>query len=188
VARILSVDSDPFVYQVVIDKGVEHHVYEGQPVVNDQGVIGQVVSVGKTSSRVLLITDISHALPVRVLRNDLRAIASGTGNINELTLKNLPRNVDIKDGDILVTSGMGGHFPEGYPVAKVTRFANEEQSPFAEIKAEPLATLDRLRYVLLLWQDAKSMGPLPVMSSAVTVSAAQPAMPADNEWFIDRPW
>ena len=181
VARILSVDSDPFVYQVVIDKGVEHHVYEGQPVVNDQGVIGQVVSVGKTSSRVLLITDISHALPVRVLRNDLRAIASGTGNINELTLKNLPRNVDIKDGDILVTSGMGGHFPEGYPVAKVTRFANEEQSPFAEIKAEPLATLDRLRYVLLLWQDAKSMGPLPVMSSAVTVSAAQPAMPATDK-------
>ena len=181
VARILSVDSDPFVYQVVIDKGVEHHVYEGQPVVNDQGVIGQVVSVGKTSSRVLLITDISHALPVRVLRNDLRAIASGTGNINELTLKNLPRNVDIKDGDILVTSGMGGHFPEGYPVAKVTRFANEEQSPFAEIKAEPLATLDRLRYVLLLWQDAKSMGPLPVMRSAVTVSAAQPAMPATDK-------
>ena len=181
VARILSVDSDPFVYQVVIDKGVEHHVYEGQPVVNDQGVIGQVVSVGKTSSRVILITDISHALPVRVLRNDLRAIASGTGNINELTLKNLPRNVDIKDGDILVTSGMGGHFPEGYPVAKVTRFANEEQSPFAEIKAEPLATLDRLRYVLLLWQDAKSMGPLPVMSSAVTVSAAQPAMPATDK-------
>ena len=181
VARILSVDSDPFVYQVVIDKGVEHHVYEGQPVVNDQGVIGQVVSVGKTSSRVLLITDISHALPVRVLRNDLRAIASGTGNINELTLKNLPRNVDIKDGDILVTSGMGGHFPEGYPVAKVTRFANEEQSPFAEIKAEPLATLDRLRYVLLLWQDAKSMGPLPVMSSAVTVSAAQPAMPVTDK-------
>ena len=181
VARILSVDSDPFVYQIVIDKGVEHHVYEGQPVVNDQGVIGQVVSVGKTSSRVLLITDISHALPVRVLRNDLRAIASGTGNINELTLKNLPRNVDIKDGDILVTSGMGGHFPEGYPVAKVTRFANEEQSPFAEIKAEPLATLDRLRYVLLLWQDAKSMGPLPVMSSAVTVSAAQPAMPATDK-------
>ena len=181
VARILSVDSDPFVYQIVIDKGVEHHVYEGQPVVNDQGVIGQVVSVGKTSSRVLLITDISHALPVRVLRNDLRAIASGTGNINELTLKNLPRNVDIKDGDILVTSGMGGHFPEGYPVAKVTRFANEEQSPFAEIKAEPLATLDRLRYVLLLWQDAKSMGPLPVMSSAATVSAAQPAMPATDK-------
>ena len=172
VARILSVDTDPFVYQVVIDKGIEHHVYEGQPVVNDQGVIGQVVSVGKTSSRVLLISDVSHALPVRVLRNDLRAIASGTGNINELTLKNLPKNVDIQDGDILVTSGMGGHFPEGYPVAKVTRFANEEHNPFAEIKAEPLATLDRLRYVLLLWEDAKSMGPLPVISAETSLSAA----------------
>lgn len=175
VARILSVDSDPFVYQVVIDKGIEHHVYEGQPVVNDQGVIGQVVSVGKTSSRVLLITDVSHALPVRVLRNDLRAIAAGTGNINELTLNNLPRNVDIRDGDILVTSGMGGHFPEGYPVAKITRMANEEQSPFAEIKAEPLATLDRLRYVLLLWEDAKAMGPLPVMSEASSAATATSA-------------
>jgi len=185
VARILSVDSDPFVYQVVIDKGIEHHVYEGQPVVNDQGVIGQVVSVGKTSSRVLLITDVSHALPVRVLRNDLRAIASGTGNINELNLKNLPRNVDIKEGDILVTSGMGGHFPEGYPVAKVTRFTNEEQSPFAEIKAEPLATLDRLRYVLLLWQDAKAMGPLAVMSPAATpVSAATSTVAATNQAVV----
>jgi rod shape-determining protein MreC len=112
------------------------------------------------------------------LRNDLRAIASGTGNINELNLKNLPRNVDIKEGDILVTSGMGGHFPEGYPVAKVTRFTNEEQSPFAEIKAEPLATLDRLRYVLLLWQDAKAMGPLAVMSP---VSAATPTVSVTNQ-------
>lgn len=163
VASILAVDSDPFVYQVVINKGFENHVYEGQPVVNDQGVIGQVVSVGKTTSRVLLISDISHALPVRVLRNDLRAIASGTGIINELELKNLPRNVDIKEGDILVTSGMGGHFPEGYPVAQVTEIVKTPQGAFAEIKAEPLATLDRLRYVLLLWDDAKSMGPLPVM-------------------------
>lgn len=174
VASILAVDSDPFVYQVVINKGFENHVYEGQPVVNDQGVIGQVVSVGKTTSRVLLISDISHALPVRVLRNDLRAIASGTGIINELELKNLPRNVDIKEGDILVTSGMGGHFPEGYPVAQVTEIVKTPQGAFAEIKAEPLATLDRLRYVLLLWDDAKSMGPLPVMGEP-PVNAAKKA-------------
>lgn len=167
VARILSVDSDPFVYQVVIDKGIEHKVYEGQPVVNDQGVIGQVVSVGKTSSRVLLISDVSHSLPVRVLRNDIRAIASGTGTINEMDLKNLPRNVDVKIGDILVTSGLGGHFPEGYPVAKVTKIDTDSQGPFADIKAEPLATLDRLRYVLLLWDDAQAMGPLPMTSAPI---------------------
>lgn len=175
VASILSVDSDPFVYQVVINKGFDNHVYEGQPVVNDQGVIGQVISVGKTTSRVLLISDISHALPVRVLRNDLRAIASGTGTINELELKNLPRNVDIKEGDILVTSGMGGHFPEGYPVAQVTEVMKTPQSAFAEIKAEPLATLDRLRYVLLLWEDAKSMGPLPVMGDPALTAAKKKA-------------
>lgn len=179
VARILSVDSDPFIYQVVIDKGIEHHVYEGQPVVNDQGVIGQVVSVGKTSSRVLLLSDVSHSIPVRVLRNDIRAIASGTGNINELDLKNLPRNVDVQVGDILVTSGLGGHFPEGYPVAKVTKINTDAQGPFADIKAEPLATLDRLRYVLLLWDDAQAMGPLPMTSSLSASMAKAGDAPAE---------
>lgn len=175
VARILAVDTDPFVYQIVIDKGIEHHVYEGQPVVNDQGVIGQVISVGKTSSRVLLITDVSHSLPIRVLRNDIRGIASGTGNINELIVKNLPKNVDIKEGDILVTSGLGGHFPEGYPVAKVTHVSSDQQDgSFADIQAEPLATLDRLRYVLLLWDDAQAMGPLP-MTAPVEAAPAKPA-------------
>ena len=93
----------------------------------------------------------------------------------------MPKNVDIQDGDILVTSGMGGHFPEGYPVAKVVRVANEEQSPFAEIKAEPLATLDRLRYVLLLWEDAKAMGPLAVMSPSSVNANASAAVSTDAE-------
>lgn len=155
VAELLSVDSDPFSHQVLINKGALDGVYNGQAVINDQGVIGQVLHVGSTTSRVLLITDSSHGIPVRVLRNDLRAIASGSGELDKLELRNLPRNTDIQVGDLLVTSGLGGRFPEGYPVATVTRSEYVEGKPFAQVEAKPLVELDRLRYLLLLWTDKK---------------------------------
>ncbi len=155
VAELLSVDSDPFSHQVLINKGALDGVYNGQAVIDDQGVIGQVLHVGSTTSRVLLITDSSHGIPVRVLRNDLRAIASGSGELDKLELRNLPRNTDIQVGDLLVTSGLGGRFPEGYPVATVTRSEYVEGKPFAQVEAKPLVELDRLRYLLLLWTDKK---------------------------------
>ena len=155
VAELLSVDSDPFSHQVLINKGALDGVYNGQPVINDQGVVGQVLHVGSTTSRVLLITDSSHGIPVRVLRNDLRAIASGSGELDKLELRNLPRNTDVQVGDLLVTSGLGGRFPEGYPVATVTRSDYVEGKPFAQIEAKPLVALDRLRYLLLLWTNKK---------------------------------
>ncbi|MGS3141437.1 rod shape-determining protein MreC [Aeromonas sanarellii] len=155
VAELLSVDSDPFSHQVLINKGALDGVYNGQPVINDQGVVGQVLHVGSTTSRVLLITDSSHGIPVRVLRNDLRAIASGSGELDKLELRNLPRNTDVQVGDLLVTSGLGGRFPEGYPVATVTRSDYVEGKPFAQIEAKPMVALDRLRYLLLLWTDKK---------------------------------
>lgn len=155
VAELISVDSDPFSHQILINKGALDGVYNGQPVINDQGVIGQVLHVGSTTSRVLLITDSSHGLPVRVLRNDLRAIATGSGELDKLDLRNLPRNTDIQVGDLLVTSGLGGRFPEGYPVATVTRSDYIEGKPFAQVEAKPLVPLDRLRYMLLLWTDKR---------------------------------
>ncbi len=155
VAELLSVDSDPFSHQVLINKGALDGVYNGQPVINDQGVIGQVLHVGSTTSRVLLVADSSHGIPVRVLRNDLRAIASGSGELDKLELRNLPRNTDVQVGDLLVTSGLGGRFPEGYPVATVTRSDYVEGKPFAQVEAKPLVALDRLRYLLLLWTDKK---------------------------------
>ncbi|MEJ6112827.1 rod shape-determining protein MreC [Aeromonas salmonicida] len=155
VAELLSVDSDPFSHQVLINKGALDGVYNGQPVINDQGVIGQVLHVGSTTSRVLLVTDSSHGIPVRVLRNDLRAIASGSGELDKLELRNLPRITDVQVGDLLVTSGLGGRFPEGYPVATVTRSDYVEGKPFAQVEAKPLVALDRLRYLLLLWTDKK---------------------------------
>lgn len=179
VAELLSVDSDPFSHQVLINKGALDGVYNGQAVINDQGVIGQVLHVGSTTSRVLLITDSSHGIPVRVLRNDLRAIASGSGELDKLELRNLPRNTDIQVGDLLVTSGLGGRFPEGYPVATVTRSEYVEGKPFAQVEAKPLVELDRLRYLLLLWTDKKpevhdkdALEPAASASAATATSAA----------------
>ncbi|MFM4705420.1 rod shape-determining protein MreC [Aeromonas bivalvium] len=172
VAELLSVDSDPFSHQVLINKGALDGVYNGQPVINDQGVVGQVLHVGSTTSRVLLITDSSHGIPVRVLRNDLRAIASGSGELDKLELRNLPRNTDVQVGDLLVTSGLGGRFPEGYPVATVTRSDYVEGKPFAQVEARPLVALDRLRYLLLLWTDKT-----PEVHDEAAASAA-PAAPA----------
>ena len=179
VAELLSVDSDPFSHQVLINKGALDGVYNGQPVINDQGVVGQVLHVGSTTSRVLLITDSSHGIPVRVLRNDLRAIASGSGELDKLELRNLPRNTDVQVGDLLVTSGLGGRFPEGYPVATVTRSDYVEGKPFAQIEAKPMVALDRLRYLLLLWTDKKpevhdkDEEPAASASAATATSAAE---------------
>lgn len=150
-AEVIMVDTNPFSLTVMINRGLNDDVFEGQPVVNEEGVVGQVISVSKSVSRVLLLSDQNHAIPVVVLRNGIRAIASGTGVVNELSIVNMPRNVDIREGDILVTSGLGGKFPRGYPVARVSAFDRREGLQFAEIKAQPTVYLDRLRHMFLLW-------------------------------------
>ncbi|SUB58594.1 rod shape-determining protein MreC [Phocoenobacter uteri] len=151
VAEVLTAEIDAYRQQIVINQGKENGVFIGQPVIDELGVIGQVISVGKNSSRVLLITDSSHSVPVQVLRNDVRTVISGTGQNDELLIDDLPRTVDIVKGDVLITSGLGGRFPEGYPVAVVESISNTQQSHFARIKARPLASFDHLRYLLLLW-------------------------------------
>lgn len=151
VAELSSVDLDPYKQQVIIKKGADSGVFEGQPVLDAQAVMGQVTHVTKLTSTVLLITDTSHALPVQVLRNGLRTIAIGTGRIDQLTLPYLPTNSDIVEGDLLVTSGLGGKFPPGYPVATVTRIDRSPDAPFSSVFAEPRAHLDRSREVLLVW-------------------------------------
>ena len=151
VAELSSVDLDPYKQQVIINKGAISGVFEGQPVLDAHAVMGQVTNVTPLSSTVLLITDTSHALPVQVLRNGLRTIALGTGHIDELKLPYLPTNSDIVEGDLLVTSGLGGKFPPGYPVARVTRIDRSPDAPFSNVVAQPRAHLDRSREVLLVW-------------------------------------
>ncbi|RLM27535.1 rod shape-determining protein MreC [Brenneria alni] len=162
VTQVISAGTDPYSDQVVIDKGRVNGVYEGQPVISDKGVVGQVVAVGQITSRVLLICDVSHALPIQVLRNDIRVIAAGNGCTDDLQLEHLPNNTDIRVGDVLVTSGLGGRFPEGYPVAVVSSVTIDTQRAYTVIQARPTAGLQRLRYLLLLWGgDRNSSTALP---------------------------
>ncbi len=135
----------------MINKGSSSGVFVGQPVLDAKAVMGQVVRVTPGSATVLLITDSAHALPVQVNRNGLRTIAEGTGFVNRLQLPHLPNNADIREGDLLVTSGLGGHFPPGYPVAEVTEVKREPGKPFSTIIAAPSAHLERTREVLLVW-------------------------------------
>ncbi len=151
IAELSAVDLDPYKQQVMINKGTNSGVFSGQPVLDAHAVMGQVKNTTPFSANVVLITDSSHALPVEVLRNGLRTIALGTGRINELSLPYLATNSDIRKGDLLVTSGLGGKFPPGYPVATVTRVERSPDHPFSEITAEPRAHLDRSREVLLVW-------------------------------------
>jgi len=151
VAELLAVSPDPGKHQIVIDKGSRYSVFEGQPLLDATGIMGQILHVGPFSSTAILITDPDHALPVQVNRNGLRTIAVGTGDLHRLDLPHLPNNADIKVGDLLITSGLGGRFPADYPVAIVSSVDTNTGSPFAKVSAVPTAHLDRSREVLLIW-------------------------------------
>jgi rod shape-determining protein MreC len=153
IATIISVDSDPYSHQVVINRGARDGVYEGQPLLDEEGIVGQVLLVGASTSRVLLITDLSIAVPVRVQRNGIRLTASGSGRIDRLIHNFVPHSADIQQGDLLVTSGLGGKYPEGYPVAKIIFVKTDESREFATIYSQPVAKIDRLRYLLLLSKE-----------------------------------
>ncbi|MEW8576702.1 MAG: rod shape-determining protein MreC [Candidatus Thiodiazotropha sp.] len=158
IAELIAVEQDPFRQQVLINKGSTSELFVGQPVVDANAVVGQVTHINPLSASVLLITDATHALPVQVNRNGLRTIALGTGLINRLELPHLPNNADIKVGDLLTTSGLGGSFPPGYPVAEVIDVKREPGQPFASVIAQTTAHLDRIREVLLVWTLDPDMG------------------------------
>lgn len=163
IAEILSVDLDPYHHQVLINKGSNHGVYRGQPVLDAKGVMGQTNHVSPFSSTVVMITDPSHAIPVLANRNGLRTIALGTGTTNRLELPHIPNNADIREGDLLVTSGLGGHFPPDYPVGRVSRVARDPGRSFATVMAEPSASLELSRELLLVWPEDREGGPEPTM-------------------------
>ena len=153
IAELMAVDNNPYSHQIMINKGAIHDVYEGQSVLDDTGIVGQILEVGTTNSRVLLLSDITHAIPVRVSRNNVRLVASGTGSLQELTLEHVAHSADIQEGDLLVSSGLGKVFPEGYPVGMIESIIRDESKPFASVKITPAAQLDRLKYLLLLWPE-----------------------------------
>lgn len=151
VAGIMAVDANPYRHSLVVDIGEIDGVYDGQAIVDANGVVGQVIETGPTTSQAILISDPSHALPVEVNRNGLRTIANGTGEFDRLDLPFLPNNADIAPGDLLVTSGLGGAFPAGYPVAIVATVNRIPQEPFADVTAVPATALNQVREVMLIW-------------------------------------
>jgi len=171
IAELISVEQDPFRQQVLINRGSSSGLFAGQPVLDAHAVVGQVTQVNPFTATVILISDASHALPVQVNRNGLRTIALGTGLINQLELPHLPNNADIQPGDHLSTSGLGGRFPPGYPVAEVTEVRQEPGQPFLTVVARTIAHLDRIREVLLVW----------TLNPELTVQPSNPDGSPDSE-------
>jgi rod shape-determining protein MreC len=154
VAEVISDELTPLRQRLLVNQGARNGgVFRSQPVVDARGLVGQVARIGPWSAEIILITDPEHALPIEVVRNGLRSIAVGSGDSGELLLPYLAVNSDVKPGDILVSSGLGGVFPAGYPVAEVTGIKRDPELLLAQVRARPLATLARDRQVMLLWFD-----------------------------------
>jgi len=155
-AEIIDVSRESYNQKIVLNRGTESGVYPGQPVLAPEGVIGQVSTVGLRRSVVTLITDPSHGLPVQIQRNQARTIVQGTGQADRVEVPSLISRSDIRLGDILVTSGMGGRFPIGYKVAEVTEIVEDVSEPFMKISASTTAKIGLVREVLLLWNPDHS--------------------------------
>lgn len=149
VAQVIAVTPDPARHLLVLDKGQRDGVAVGQPLLGAEGLMGQVVLAGQTSSRALLITDAAHAMPIQVNRNGVRGIVEGTGELDTMVVRHIAATTDIVVGDLLVSSGLGGRFPPGYPVAEVTEVNLKPGDAFATVTAKPMAALDRGRHVLI---------------------------------------
>jgi rod shape-determining protein MreC len=171
IAEIVRVDLDPFRQRVLVNKGTRAGVFRGQAAIDANGIYGQVTRVGPFSAEIILISDPEHAIPVQVNRTGARSIALGTGRSGLLSLPYLPQNTDVIVGDLLVSSGLGGVYPPGYPVAKVTAVTRDTGQPLLAVEAEPLARLDRDPEVLLVWFDNEVMEP----QDEPAVAAAEPA-------------
>ena len=153
VSELMFVGQTPQRFEVLIDKGSDNGIREGQAVIDADGLYGQVIETSPISSRVLQLIDVRHAVPVEVVRTGIRAIAAGTGNFEYLELENLSVNADIRQGDLLVTSGLGGRFPAGYPVGMVEAVNFDRTKAYISVTVKPSAKLNQGRYVLVVFQE-----------------------------------
>ncbi|MBS93475.1 MAG: rod shape-determining protein MreC [Chromatiales bacterium] len=179
IAEIVSVDMNPFRNMLVINKGGSDGIYIGQALIDADGIVGQITRDRHYSAEAMLVTDVDHALPVELARNRLRTIAVGTGELDRLSLPFLPLNADVQIGDLLVSSGLGGTFPPGYPVGVVRDVRKVTGQPFLEIDAEPAAALNRIREVLLIKPGGRDPfadpDNIPETNKPATISAPPPA-------------
>ena len=172
IAEVLSASQDPYRQQIVLNKGARDGVYKGQALVDAQGVLGQVISVNPVTSVALLLTDPNHGIPVEINRTGLQTIALGRGDGQSLSLPYLPGTADVKVGDLLVSSALGGRFPAGYPVGEIRELKHEAGEHFMEALATPAARLNRGRQALLVWSESFPVDQPP------PEAPAEPAKPA----------
>ena len=176
-AEIVNVQLSSLRQRLLINRGAVNGVFKAQAVLDDRGLIGQTVHVGPWSAEVILITDPEHGVPVRIERTGLRTIAVGAGDATSLALPYLPANADIRSGDLLVTSGLGGVFPQGYPVARVTAVHREAVQPLAQVRAAPLAHIASASAVMRVWfRPDHPAAPAPATASVDAVKAGNPAI------------
>jgi rod shape-determining protein MreC len=176
VAEVIGVDSGTLRQRLIINKGRQQGVQVNEPVVDAAGILGQVAHIGPWSSEVILITDPEHAIPVQVARNGLRTIAVGSGNADELLLPYLAANSDVKAGDLLTSSGLGGVFPAGYPVGRITGIRREANQLLAQVRAEPRAKIDRTREVMLIEFDPGNPAAPPAPEALSAASSVPPVV------------
>ena len=183
VASILNVDLDPFRHRVLVDKGAREGVFKGQAVLDAEGIFGQVAKVHAETAEVILISDAEHAIPVQSNRSGLRTIAVGTGDSDRLSLPFVTVESDLKVGDLLISTGIGGVFPRGYPVAEVTRVDRTAAATFALVDARPTARLDRNREVLLVWFTP----PVPIAETETEAADGATPQPAAADGATSQP-
>jgi rod shape-determining protein MreC len=181
-ASLVDIDLDPFRHRIVLDAGARRGVREGLAVIDGRGVVGQVIAVTPLNATVMLVSDPSHAIPVQVVRSGLRTIAYGTGRIDRLALPNIPLSADVRPGDELITSGLGGTFPAGFPVGRIAALTPDETRLFVVAEATPEAALDRSGEVLLVWEmsDASALDPEAIgpPEDLMSLPRVEPGLPA----------
>jgi rod shape-determining protein MreC len=181
IGSIMDVDLDAFRERVLVDKGAQDGVFVGQAVLDSGGVFGQVARVGQLTAEVILISDATHAIPVQINRNGLRTVAVGTGDMGRLKLPYLPTSADVIAGDLLVTSGLGGGFPAGYPVGTVAEVKRDPAASLADVDVKPAAALDRSRELLFVWLKpqpaAAPMQAAPKVAAPMQAASTPPAQP-----------
>jgi len=158
-AQLLAIMPSPYVSELTLNKGSQDGIYTGQPVLDPHGILGQVIRVGLKTSQVMLLSDKRSAVPVQIVRNGVRGIAVGQGELGSLSLVHLPKSVDIRVGDELISSGLGQRYPYGYPVGKVITIKDDPGETFVTVTLQPSSQIDRSRLVLLVWPDRSELEP-----------------------------
>ena len=191
IGNIMDLDIDAFRERVLVDKGARDGVFVGQAVLDAGGVFGQVARVGELTSEVILVSDGTHAIPVQVNRNGLRTIAVGTGDMTRLKLPYLSTSADVVAGDLLVTSGLGGGFPAGYPVGTIAEVKRDPAQSLAEVEVRPAAALDRSREVMFVWLTPEAPAPAsalpPAQAPAKAAAAPKAAPPVQKAAALAQP-